>query len=652
MIKKETIQTIIETARIEEVVGEFVSLKRRGVNYIGLCPFHNEKTPSFTVSPAKGIYKCFGCGASGNAVGFVMAHEHYSYPEALKYIAKKYGIEVKEEEITPEDQEKMDNREGMFALNNFISKYFQDNLFNSEEGKSIALSYLKERSFLESTIKKFQLGYAKNGWDTYSNFAIKNGYNKDVLIKTGLSIDKESRLIDRFKGRVIFPIHNLTGKIIGFGGRILSSEKSTAKYLNSPESDIYNKSKSLYGIYFARNSILKKNNCFLVEGYTDVISLHQAGIENVVASSGTSLTIEQIKLIRRFTPNITILYDGDPAGIKASFRGIDLILTQGMNVKVILFPEGEDPDSFARTHSSTEIVNFLKESASDFITFKARLLLDETKGDPAAKAELIKEIVRSIAFIPDPIVRSVYIKECSAVMDMAEQTLMNGLNKILRDKFRKHQNSTVEYSEEEIVVKKNHNTKVNNPFDITSHEDQIIRLILLYGKEIITLEDIIIDENDQEIKEKKEITVADFILENIQKDEIIFTNKVYKKILNEFAEEINKGNLPGEEFFVNHPDKFISDTVINLIASPYELSDNWKKHQIYVLNEQDNLYKSVITTILSLRSKVISRNLKEITDKLKDPESDAEIFVLQQQFYELKKIAAEIDRELKRTFNY
>ncbi len=652
MIKKETIQTIIETARIEEVVGEFVSLKRRGVNYIGLCPFHNEKTPSFTVSPAKGIYKCFGCGASGNAVGFVMAHEHYSYPEALKYIAKKYGIEVKEEEITPEDQEKMDNRESMFALNNFISKYFQDNLFNSEEGKSIALSYLKERSFLESTIKKFQLGYALNGWDIYSNFAIKNGYNKDVLVKTGLSIDKESRLIDRFKGRVIFPIHNLTGKIIGFGGRILSSEKSTAKYLNSPESDIYNKSKSLYGIYFARNSILKKNNCFLVEGYTDVISLHQAGIENVVASSGTSLTIEQIKLIRRFTPNITILYDGDPAGIKASFRGIDLILTQGMNVKVVLFPEGEDPDSFARTHSSTEIVNFLKESASDFITFKARLLLDETKGDPAAKAELIKEIVRSIAFIPDPIVRSVYIKECSAVMDMAEQTLMNGLNKILRDKFRKHQNSTVEYSEEDIVVKKNHNTQVNNPFDITSHEDQIIRLILLYGKEIITLEDIIIDENDQEIKEKKEITVADFILENIQKDEIIFTNKVYKKILNEYAEEINKGNLPGEEFFVNHPDKFISDTVINLIASPYELSDNWKKHQIYVLNEQDNLYKSVITTILSLRSKVISRNLKEITDKLKDPESDAEIFVLQQQFYELKKIAAEIDRELKRTFNY
>ena len=652
MIKKETIQTIIETARIEEVVGEFVSLKRRGVNYIGLCPFHNEKTPSFTVSPAKGIYKCFGCGASGNAVGFVMAHEHYSYPEALKYIAKKYGIEVKEEEITPEDQEKMDNRESMFALNNFISKYFQDNLFNSEEGKSIALSYLKERSFLESTIKKFQLGYALNGWDIYSNFAIKNGYNKDVLVKTGLSIDKESRLIDRFKGRVIFPIHNLTGKIIGFGGRILSSEKSTAKYLNSPESDIYNKSKSLYGIYFARNSILKKNNCFLVEGYTDVISLHQAGIENVVASSGTSLTIEQIKLIRRFTPNITILYDGDPAGIKASFRGIDLILTQGMNVKVVLFPEGEDPDSFARTHSSTEIVNFLKESASDFITFKARLLLDETKGDPAAKAELIKEIVRSIAFIPDPIVRSVYIKECSAVMDMAEQTLMNGLNKILRDKFRKHQNSTVEYSEEDIVVKKNHNTQVNNPFDITSHEDQIIRLILLYGKEIITLEDIIIDENDQEIKEKKEITVADFILENIQKDEIIFTNKVYKKILNEYAEEINKGNLPGEEFFVNHPDKFISDTVINLIASPYELSDNWKKHQIYVLNEQDNLYKSVITTILSLRSKVISRNLKEITDKLKDLESDAEIFVLQQQFYELKKIAAEIDRELKRTFNY
>ena len=432
MIRRDTIQTIIETARIEEVIGDFVSLKKRGSNYVGLCPFHNEKTPSFSVSPSKGIYKCFGCGKAGNVVNFVMEHEHYNYPEALKYLAKRYGIEVEEEEMTPEMKQELDERESMFAVNDFVTRHLHQNLMETDEGKSIGLSYLKERDFLEATIEKFQLGYALDKRDDYSKHAIKHGYKKEVLVKTGLTIDKNDLLIDRFRGRVIFPIHNLTGKVIGFGGRILSSEKSTAKYINSPDSDIYNKSKVLYGIYFARNAIVKQDNCYLVEGYTDVISLHQAGIENVVASSGTSLTVDQIKLIKRYTPNITILYDGDPAGIKASFRGIDLILEQGMNVKIVLFPEGEDPDSYARSHRTSEVQEFIKKQATDFIKFKTNLMMGETTGDPTGRASLIKEIVNTIAQIPDGINRAVYIKECSTELDIPEQTLMNELNKTLR----------------------------------------------------------------------------------------------------------------------------------------------------------------------------------------------------------------------------
>ncbi len=655
MIKPETIQTIIETARIEEVVGEFVSLKKRGVNYIGLCPFHNEKTPSFTVSPAKGIYKCFGCGKAGNAVGFVMEHEHYSYPEALKYLARKYGIEVKEEELSSEQKQQMDERESLFALNTFISDYFQKVLFETGEGKSVGLSYFKERDFLESTIKKFQLGYAPDEWENYSKHALNNGYKKEILLKTGLSIDKGDRLIDRFKGRVMFPIHNLTGKVIGFGGRILSSQKSAAKYMNSPESDIYNKSKSLYGIYFARNEIVKQDNCYLVEGYTDVISLHQAGITNVVASSGTSLTVEQIKLIKRFTPNITILYDGDPAGIKASFRGIDLILDQGMNVKIVLFPEGEDPDSFARSHSTTEVEEFIQREAADFISFKTRLLLDETKGDPTAKAKLIKEIVLTISHIPDGIVRTVYIKECSAQMDMPEQTLMNELNKLLRNKYRAQnqkyqQQPTPDVAE--IPPQKRQADFELNPFDITHHENQLMRLILLYGARDFKVKEFVEDETGEEVEEERETTVAAYILDNLKGDGIQLENESFNRILDEIEQGLNSGEIPSDSYFVNHTDKEISSTAISLIASPYELSDNWKKNKIFVNKEDDDLFKTLITTLLSLRTKLISKRLKEITEQLKSEKEDANIFLLQQEFFELKKISNVIDRELKRPFDY
>ena len=654
MIKPETIQKILDTARIEEVVGDFVTLKKRGVNYIGLCPFHNEKTPSFTVSPAKGIFKCFGCGKAGNVVKFVMEHEHYSYPEALKYIAGKYGIEVEETQLTTEEKQQMDERDGMFAVNTFISGYFQDQLFNSEEGKAIGLTYFKERGFLESTIKKFQLGYAPDEWEAYSKHALANGYKKDVLVKTGLSIDKGDRLMDRFRGRVMFPIHNLTGKVIGFGGRILSSEKSKAKYVNSPESDIYNKSKSLYGIFFARNAILKQNNCYLVEGYTDVISLHQAGIENVVASSGTSLTVDQIKLIKRFTPNITILYDGDTAGIKASFRGIDLILFQGMNVKIVLFPEGEDPDSYARNHTSTELEDFVKKEAVDFITFKTNLLLDETLGDPTAKVSLIKEIVQTIAHIPDAINRTVYIQECSTLMDIPEQTLMNELNKLLRERYRK---KLYRQPAEEVVpgedIKQQLSKQMEiDPLDISEHERQVIRLLLLYGREKVKIRNIIEDELGNEVEEEHEEPVAQFILRNLDDDGIRFEKDIYNRFIDEIKNFMEGGAIPDEHFFVNHPDEKLASEAITIMATPYELSDNWKKNKIYVKQEDDDLLKTVITTLNPLRTKLISRHLKEITEKMKTTSNEAEIFVLQQQYYELKKVANEIDNELNRPFDY
>lgn len=644
MIKPETIQRIIDTARIEEVIGDFVNLKKRGSNFTGLCPFHNEKTPSFSVSPVKGIYKCFGCGKAGNVVNFVIEHEHYSYPEALKYIAKKYNIEVEEEEVTPELQEEIDERESMFALNGFISKYFQQNLTQKEEGKSIALPYLKERDYRDPIIQKFELGYAIDQWNDYTDHAVDSGYKKEVLTKVGLSIDKENRLIDRFRGRIIFPIHNLTGKVLGFGGRILSSEKSTAKYINSPESDIYNKSRVLYGIYFARAEIVKKNNCYLVEGYTDVISMHQAGIENVVASSGTSLTEEQIRLIKRFTPNITILFDGDTAGIKASFRGIDLILEQGMNVKIVLFPDGEDPDSFVKKHRSYEIEEFITTQAKDFIAFKTNLLLDETVGDPAKKADLIKEIILTISHIPDGINRSVYIKECSNIMDVPEQTLMNELNKRLRLRFKK-QTDNQALSVEEIDSRQTIDEQMKvDPLDISENEKQLIRLLLLYANNTIT---VFGNEEDKEI----DIRVDDFILKELYNEQISFANETYNEIVKEFNEAREKGIELTDIHFINHPKRKVTSESINLLSTRHQLSENWKKNRIYVKKEEDQLSFLVLTTWLSLKAKYADKHLKEILDMMKTAGPD-EIDLLINQFNTLKRISTQIHSELTRVISY
>ncbi|NOY50138.1 MAG: DNA primase [Chlorobi bacterium] len=644
MIKPETIQTIFETARVEEVVGDFVSLKKRGANYLGLCPFHDEKTPSFSVSPSKGIYKCFGCGKAGNPVKFVMEHEHYSYPEALKWLAKKYNIEIEEEQMSPERQQELDEKESMFALNGFISKYFKNNLFESSEGKTIGLSYLKERGFLESTIAKFELGYAMDSWNDYSDYAEKNGYKKAVIVKTGLGIEKDERLIDRFKGRVMFPIHNLTGKVIGFGGRILSTTKTAAKYLNSPESEIYLKSKVLYGIYFARAEMVKLDNCYLVEGYTDVISLHQNGILNVVASSGTSLTVDQIKLIKRFTPNITILYDGDPAGIKASFRGIDLILAQGMNVKIVLFPEGEDPDSFARSHRTSEIEEYITKQAKDFIGFKTNLLLGETKGDPNARTKLIKEIVQTISHIPDGIGRTVFIQECSTIMKVPEQTLMNQLNKVLRQKLGKQSRipdvSGVKITEE--MASRGEQLRFD-PLELKPLEEEVIKLMLLYGSDSFLLK---LDEEESE-----QFNVIDFVLDELDNDAIKFDDGDFNKILDELR-KLETGYDYRQQAFINHPDSQISETVINLITDQYELSNNWEKNKIFVRSGKEILKDYVMSTVLSLKSKHVARKLRKISEDMKTASDEAELSLLQMEFHELKKISALIDNELERPFNH
>lgn len=644
MIKPATIQEIFETAKIEEVVGDFVSLRKRGINLIGLCPFHNEKTPSFTVSPAKGIYKCFGCGKGGNAVNFIMDHEHYSYPEALKLLAQKYSIEIDEEEQTPEQIQQQSAMEGLYHVSVYAQKYFSKTLVEAEEGKAIGLSYFTERGFTAETIEKFQLGYCLDKFDDFTKIALKEGYKKEQLVKSGLSIEKDQNIFDRFKGRVMFPIHNLTGKVIGFGGRILNSEKSKAKYVNSPESEIYNKSKVLYGIFYARNAILKNESCLLVEGYTDVISLHQAGIENVVASSGTSLTTDQIKLIKRFTPNITILFDGDAAGIKASFRGIDMILEAGMNVKIVLFPEGQDPDSYARSHSREEVTDFIKANANDFISFKTNLLVSEADKDPIKKANLIKEIVQTIALIPDGIYRSVYVKECSSIMDIAEQTLVNELNKLLRKKFNdENKTQYIPAVPEFAIPEVKEKTKVDQT-ETYSHELEIIRLLLTYADQEIIFEDV--DENG--LKIEVPIKIAEYVIHDLKSDEISFQDAILQEIFNDFDQSLENGKILGSEYFIQHPTLEVSKLAVDLMATPYELSDNWLRNKIPVKHESDNLRKLITSCVLSFKAKKIDQmilaNQKELNE-IADPE---DYLLLQQKHMSLKTISIEINKQLSR----
>ncbi|MDA3904911.1 MAG: DNA primase [Bacteroidales bacterium] len=629
MIPQETIQLILETARIEEVIGEFVPLKRRGVNLLGNCPFHNEKTPSFTVSPAKGIYKCFGCGAAGNSSKFLMEHEHFSYPEALKYLAKKYHIPVEEEEQSAEQKQSSTERESLYHVSEFAKDYFVQTLWEDNKGKAIALSYLRERGLSDSLIKKFELGYSPDEWTAFSDYAQTNSYPLQSLEKTGLTIVKENnKLFDRFKGRVMFPIHNLSGRVIGFGGRILKTEKSAAKYLNSPESDIYSKSKVLYGIYFAKQAILKTDNCFLVEGYTDVISLHQSGIENVVASSGTSLTSDQIRLIKRFTPNITILYDGDTAGIKASFRGIDMILEQGMNVKIVLFPEGEDPDSYARSHATHEVEEFLDSKADDFIRFKTKLLYEEAANDPIKRGGLIKEIVQSIAVIPDEIMRSVYVKECSLLLDIPEQALVNDLNKRLRKASKENKHSYQEPARYiETSAPPQVQIKQENKSPLEYQEENLIRLLLQYGNQSFEYR---FKENEDAEESVIEVNVAGFIVEQLDDDGLGFFNPVYQEIYEAYKKGLDEEKLPTQHTFINHSNEKMVKIAADVLSTPYSLSENWiKKERIHVLTEEELLLQTVNNSVLSFKQRKLEQEISLLQNELKEaPDADKEKVIM------------------------
>lgn len=638
MIPKETIDKIFDAARIEEVVGDFVTLKKRGANLLGLCPFHNEKTPSFTVSPAKGIYKCFGCGKAGNSVNFMMDHDQMTYPDALRYLAGKYNIEIEEKEQTPEQLQSQNERESLFVVCAHAQKYFTNNLFNTDEGRSVGLSYFKERGFRDDIIEKFQLGYALEERKAFTKDALSKGYRLDYLVKAGLTIDKTQEnpepgtrnpelAFDRFAGRVIFPIHNVTGRPIAFGGRILKTDKKLAKYINSPETDIYHKSNVLYGLFFAKKSIIAEDNCFLVEGYTDVISMHQAGIENVVASSGTSLTVEQIRQIKRYTQNITILYDGDSAGIKASFRGIDMILEEGMNVKVLLFPDGDDPDSFSKRVSYEELKKFIADNTKDFIAFKTMMLYSEVSNDPIKRANLIKDIVESIAVIPEAIHRSVYIKECSRLMEMDEQMLLNELNRIRRkrvsDKYRSESGPSENFASDEVVVETPKESI--DPNGIEQQERNIIRVLLNFGDRnlVVTNE----DENGESVEAS--ITAAELILHELAQDNIIFKNQAYQFIYNSYSDGIANGQLPDMNSFVNHDDVNISKTVIDLVSSPYTLAE-WGRHNILVGTEEENLKATIYKYVNTLKAKYIQRMIDENLKLLKDAADENEIIMFQQ----------------------
>lgn len=653
MIPKETINTIIESSNIEEVVGDFVHLKKRGANLLGLCPFHNEKTPSFTVSPSKGIFKCFGCGKAGNSVNFIMEHEKYSYVEALKYLANKYNILIEEREATPEERIAETEREALFSINSHAQKFYSDTLFNSEEGKAIGHTYFIERGFREDIIKKFQLGFAPLEWDGFVKHAIKNGYKEELLVTSGLAISKDNKLYDRFRERVIFPIHNITGKVIGFGGRILTQDKTKPKYINSPETEVYNKSKSLYGIYYAKNSIVTKDNCFLVEGYTDVISLHQAGIENVVASSGTSLTTDQIKLIGKYTKNITILYDGDTAGIKASFRGIDMILEQGMNVKIVLFPEGEDPDSYARSHRTVDVEAFIATSADDFITFKTRLLLSETNNDPIKKAGLIHEILNSISLISDPIIRSLYVKECAQLMNIAEGTLLSELNKLFVKKLNKNQQTQTAENEEikddpealDIEDEKKPGSELE---DCSSQEHEVIRLLLLYGDKDVDFE---IEQAKSE--QASELKVAQLICNDIRANQMTFKDPVFQRIFDIYAEGTDRNEIPTEKVFFMNADYSIAKCAIDIITPRYELSDGWVDYRINVPKEDSKLHDACTKGILSLIHRKLFLLILENQKEAKDLPMESEEWInhLSREIF-LKQALKEISRKLGRTLNY
>ena len=616
MIPKNTIDEIFETVKIEEVISDFITLKKRGVNLLGLCPFHNEKTPSFTVSPTKGIYKCFGCGEGGNSVSFLMDKEHYTYPEALKYLAKKYNIEIVEEEMTVEQAKAANEKDSLYILSSFANDFFIEKLWQTNEGKTIGLNYFKERGYNEEIIKKFGLGYSPKQKDSFTNTALNKLYSKDYILKSGLGFEIENTgVVDRFRERVMFPIHSFSGRILGFGGRALNPN-AKAKYQNSPESPIYNKSKVLYGIFFAKNSISKKNNCFLVEGYTDVISLHQKGIENVVSASGTSLTIEQIKLINRFTKNITILFDGDNAGIKASFRGVDMILKEGMNVKVVPFPDNEDPDSFAQKSSEEELSRFLETEAIDFITYKTNILNAESEKDPIKRVAIIKDIIRSIALIPDYLTRTEYCKVCSKLLDVKENVLLRDI-----DQERKKINLSQNIKKE---VPKEKPKKISGDLKLKKYEEEIIRIILNYGNENINFDD-------------EKINISEFVISELESDKIEITNEPHNKIFSDIKNLNKSKSKLNQSFFISHSNNEINKLAVDLLSSEHVISDNWAlKHKIYTGSESHNLKKTTEKAVLMLKLQHVDDKIQKIQNKIQNSSIKETDFVLLNNLIKIK----------------
>ena len=650
MIPKNTVDIIIETAHVEEVVGEFITLKKRGANLLGLCPFHGEKTPSFTVSSVKGIYKCFGCGKAGNSVNFVMDHLKLTYPEALKWLAKKYNIEVIEREITPAERELQTERESMLIVMQYAQRYFSETMLQIDEGKSIGLGYFKERDLKDDIISKFQLGYSLEEKNSFTNTAIKNGYSPKYLAKTGMSIlsnryvegneIKGSDLFDRYAGRVMFPIHDDGGRVVAFGGRTLTKDKKIAKYINSPETEIYNKSKILYGLWLGKKTIQEKDTCFLVEGYMDVIAMHQAGIENVVASSGTSLTVDQIKSIHRFTKNIVVLYDGDEAGQKASSRAIPLLLEEGMNVKLLQFPDNDDPDSFSRKVTIQEFHDYIETNVTDFLYFKTKKLKEQTKNDPIKLAGVIKDIVENIAIIPDNIIRSIYIKECSNIMEIEESILQLEVNKIRRKvspKQKKEDSVLDENSQTEILNQTNfQETNENTVLKYDSEEKELLRIMLLHGNILVKID----AETENEVAaDDLEITISEFILYELWRDQISFENPIHQVILDEYILELSHDRIPTIQHFSMSQNPIISSFVINNIINNYELSNKWEKLGVYISEEINNIKKSTENLLFSLKEKKINSFINQKQDllKLTNPEETENIIKEIIQLIDLKK---------------
>ena len=692
MIDQATIDRILDAAQITDVVSDFVTLRKRGVNYVGLCPFHDDKTPSFYVSPAKGLCKCFACGKGGNAVHFIMEHEQMSYPEALKYLAKKYGIEIKERELSSEEKIAQSERESLFIVNNFARDYFQNILKNHVDGRSIGMAYFRSRGFRDDIIEKFQLGYCTESHDALAQEALKKGYKKDYLVKTGLCYETDDhRLRDRFWGRVIFPVHTLSGKVVAFGGRVLAGATKgvKVKYVNSPESEIYHKSNELYGIYFAKQAIVKQDRCFLVEGYTDVISMHQSGIENVVASSGTALTPGQIRMIHRFTNNMTVLYDGDAAGIKASIRGIDMLLEEGMNIKVCLLPDGDDPDSFARKHNATEFQAFIQENETDFIRFKTNLLLEDAGKDPIKRAELIGNLVQSISIIPEAIVRDVYIKECAQLLHVEDKLLVSEVAK-RREKQAEQQAERAERERRSAnAARANAEAGVNGshtaatatnpdaqqagypseslpaglpsetppPFppeeeyvsfipqegkegqEFYKYERLILKMVVLYGERVMCN---VTNGEGQETP----ITVTEYIVNDLKEDELAFHNPLHRQILTEAAERIHNEGFTAERYFVAHPDPAISKLSVELISNRYQL----RKSQIeQMVTDEERLYELIPRLMINFKYAIVCEELKHTLFALQNPaiaNDETQCNSIMERYNELNKVKSIMAKRL------